>query len=172
MLFTSILFFHYCREECKPVELQPLVVSPRAWIWNPWRPGESPVILPVTWVVPAQSQWKRQLRSLAGWMNKLRDRESLQERKKERKKEKKERANEDWRVMRETPLGCWTNWREPLTLLSPMMRATAFTVPFVASISPVRLCVLCCLNLRARCPWMGITWEMNIEDKREKLKTK
>lgn len=38
----------------EPVELQPLVVSPRAWIWKPWRPGESPVILPLTWVVPTQ----------------------------------------------------------------------------------------------------------------------
>jgi len=35
-----------------PVELQPLVVSPKAWIWKPWKPGESPVILPFTWVAP------------------------------------------------------------------------------------------------------------------------
>lgn len=35
-----------------PVELQPLEVSPKAWIWKPWRPGESPVILPFTWVAP------------------------------------------------------------------------------------------------------------------------
>ena len=35
-----------------PVELQPFVVSPRAWIWKPWSPGESPLILPLTWVAP------------------------------------------------------------------------------------------------------------------------
>lgn len=41
-----------CISVCIPVEMQPLVVSPRAWIWKPWRPGESPVIFPFTWVDP------------------------------------------------------------------------------------------------------------------------
>ena len=43
------------QKERVPVELQPLVVSPRAWIWKPWRPGDKPVILPVTCVAPVHT---------------------------------------------------------------------------------------------------------------------
>jgi hypothetical protein len=42
------------------VELQPLEVSPKAWIWKPWRPGESPVILPFTWVEPTGTTYKNE----------------------------------------------------------------------------------------------------------------
>jgi len=34
------------------VDMQPLVVSPSACTWNPWSPGLSPEILPVTVVGP------------------------------------------------------------------------------------------------------------------------
>lgn len=37
-----------------PVEIQPFVVSPKAWIWKPWRPGLRPARVPVTVVGPAQ----------------------------------------------------------------------------------------------------------------------
>lgn len=37
-----------------PVEMQPFVVSPKAWIWKPWRPGLRPARVPVTVVGPAQ----------------------------------------------------------------------------------------------------------------------
>ena len=40
-----------------PVERQPLVVSPRVWIWNPWRPGCNPDNFPITAVTPAWRWW-------------------------------------------------------------------------------------------------------------------
>ena len=36
-----------------PVELQPLVVSPKTWMWNPCMPGARPVTLPLTSVYPS-----------------------------------------------------------------------------------------------------------------------
>lgn len=35
-----------------PVDMQPFVVSPRAWTWKPWAPGLRPERLPVTVVGP------------------------------------------------------------------------------------------------------------------------
>lgn len=77
--FKPTLFYFPTKDKCKrnctslmikiwllrrerekwPVELHPLVVSPKAWIWKPWKPGDNPVIFPVTWVVPTQSQWNQ-----------------------------------------------------------------------------------------------------------------
>ena len=39
-----------------PVDMQPLVVSPRAWTWKPCRPGLSPETVPVTVVTPAKKK--------------------------------------------------------------------------------------------------------------------
>jgi len=87
-----------------PVELQPLVVSPKAWIWKPWKPGESPVILPFTWVAP--TTYKNDKKK-----NQLKNTNSTKPTK---------------RRERERPLGSWMNWTEPLMLLFPEMTTTAF----------------------------------------------
>ena len=55
MLKSSIIFIlqHIIWRIRKiPVDMQPFVVSPRAWTWNPWRPGVRPVMVPVTVVGP------------------------------------------------------------------------------------------------------------------------
>lgn len=44
---------NYCPKTL-PVDMQPFVVSPKAWIWKPWRPGLRPERFPVTVVGPAQ----------------------------------------------------------------------------------------------------------------------
>ena len=83
------------------MELQPLEVSPKAWIWKPWRPGESPVILPFTWVAPTSTTYKNE------------------------KSAEKHKFNKAYKAERERPLGSWMNWTEPLMLLFPEMRTTA-----------------------------------------------
>ena len=96
-----------------PVELQPLVVSPKEWMWNPWRPGESPVILPFTWVCPAKDlNIKRAFLLIFFFPPSV----NL------------------WWVHSPVAMS-WIKWRKPLTALSlfpPAMRATPFRLPPVA----------------------------------------
>ena len=39
--------------KCGPVDMQPFVVSPNSWMWNPWRPSARPEMSPTIFVGPS-----------------------------------------------------------------------------------------------------------------------
>lgn len=44
--------------------MQPFVVFPRAWTWNPWRPGLRPEKLPVTVVWPRRRKLEKKAKEI------------------------------------------------------------------------------------------------------------
>lgn len=124
------------------MELQPLVVSPKAWMWKPWRPGARPAIFPLTSVCPSTDvQGDQIVPPLLARGTQF-------------------RGCREQRVLGDKYIpveGSWTKWMAPATELltpPPLMRATPLRLPGF----PAILSCPSAASALAVCVWLGFSF--------------